>query len=257
MKKIKKQKRPLTPREKETKFITITTRILLVLTLALAVAYAGIFVAKQFKESDIQVLEELVKEPDTSKFLTRQIDETNLSSLKAKIETSGFDVIEEDDISYNKFNRTSIPLANNISLTANELGAFYNSLYLANDKYSTIIQQVDLTAITGGYSIKLVATLDFKKLFSKDLANMPSRIYVISNSEIKNGVITPLSTTYNNMDETTSNQLSNIFNENSSGLNIQSYIPNLIVNLTKNISQRTNTDFEITNNLISFNLKTV
>lgn len=256
MKKNKKQKRPLSASEKEQKFITISTRILLAITIAVAILYAGIFISKQFKNSDLTVLGELTKTPDTSQFLTHQITDENLTSLRSKIDASGLDIIEDDAISYNKFNNVSIAMTDNISLTSNEFGMLYNSLYLSNDKYSTVLQQVDITTDSEGYTLKIVATIDFKKLFPKEIDNMPARIYVISESKIKNGVITPLSTLYNNMDVTTSNQLTNILNESTSGLNIQSYIPNLVVNLAKNLSQRTNTNFDTSDNKFNFSLKT-
>jgi len=251
-----KQKRKRTSAEKEQTFINISTKILVIITIIAAVAYAVISIKNQFNSSGLKALEELGKEPDTSTIITRPITDELYTSLNSKIENSGFDVLVDGEVDYGKFCQTTIDITNNLSLTSNELGLLYNSIHLTNpDKYSMIVKQVDTEKLSNGYKLKIVCTVDMKTLFPS-VPDVPARVYITSESEIKSGVITPLKTIYNNLSTSLSDELSTAINDQESKPNIQNYIPSLIVNFMKNIVQKTNTTLEVSNNQISFNLKT-
>lgn len=251
-----RQKRKKTGAEKEQIFINISTKILVAVTLIVAVVYAVISIKNQFSSSGLKALEELGKEPDTSTIITRPITDELYTSLNTKITNSGFDILVDGDIDYEKFCQTTIAINDNLSLASNELGLLYNSIHLTNpDKYSMIVKQIDTEVISNGYKLKIVCTVDMRTLFPS-VPDVPARVYITSESEIKSGVITPLKTIYNNMSTSLSDELSTAINDQEDKPNIQNYIPSLIVNFMKNIVQKTDTTLSVSNNQVAFNLKT-
>lgn len=254
--KKKTKKIPKTPKQKEELFVNIGTKILLAITIIVAIVYAIIGVKNSLKGSDYKLIEELGKEVDTSQFLTDPIETQHETSLLAKLERSGLDLTEEGVVVYEKFNRTEIPISENISFTANEYAVLYNLIFLNNsDKYGIDLKQLQFETIDGGYKIKSVCTIALKSLVPS-LESVPTRIYLINECEIKNGVITPLSTSYNNLSSSLSKTLTETIND-SANMDIETYVAKQIVKFSNNLATRTNCDVVVNGTAISFNLKTL
>lgn len=251
----KNKKIPKTSKQKEELFVNIGTRILLVITIVIAIVYSVLGIKNSLKDSDYKLLEELSKEVDTSQFLTDPIATQHETSLYTKLENSGLDLTEEGTVVYEKFNRTEIPISENITLTANEYAVLYNLIFLNSpDKYGIDLKQLQIEAIDGGYKIKSVCTFNLKSLIT-GLDGVPTRAYLINECEIKSGVITPLSTTYNNLSSSLSKTLTETIND-SANVDMEKYVAKLLVKFSTNLATRTNCDIVVSGTNISFNLKT-
>ena len=258
--KKKKKNKALTSAEKEEKFVKISTRLLMIVVILLAVTFSFLSILNRFKQSDLTALKELAKEVNEDDIVTNPFFEADLNSAILKCQTAGLDIVDGNSFSLEKFNNVNITISENITLTAAEFGAMYNNIYAdAPDKYSTILRQLEFFKTESGYKIKIVCTVDFKLLLNNlatSLTDLPTRIFVTSEAEIKNGVSSPLKLTYNALDETLSNQLSTSLNQSSGNTNVQTYFATLISDFITKLTQRTNTGATVDNDKITFSLKT-
>lgn len=255
-KKKQTEKRKRTPAEKESLFINISTKILLLITIIVAIALAGKSIADELKGSDFKALQELTKEVDTSLFIDNPIMDSDNTNIKQKITDSAWDIMEDGLASYGKFSNPTIAVTSGLSATPNELGSLYNEIYISyGDTFNTILKQITVTADSDGYNLKLVCTMDLSKMFpskSMNMSSLPARVYIISNSKIKSGAITPLSTTINNLDQKLSAQLIDATNE-SNNMDFQKYVPSIFTDFIKALSQKTGLTLDVNSNRISFN----
>lgn len=253
-KKKQTKRKERTPAEKEALFVNIATKVLLVITIIVAVALAGKSIIDEIKGSDIKALQELTKEVDTSLFIDNPIVENDSINIKQKLNDSGWDLIVDEMASYEKFNNSNITTSSGLTATSNEIGALYNEIFISyGDKFNSILKQITVTAEDGGYNLKLVCTMDLNKMFPTNTINMslPARVYIISNSKIKSGAITPLSTTINNLDAKFSKQIIETTNE-SNNIDFENYVPSIFTNFIKDLSQKTGLTLNVNSNQIGF-----
>lgn len=255
----KTNNKPKTPAEREASFVNISTKILLIITIIVAVAFSAKYIVDEVKGSDITSLKKLTEEVDTSLFLDNPITESNATTIKQKLNANNWDLLQDGIASYDKFSQTNISAEKTLTATPNELASLYNEIYVSySDNFKTILKQASLTAIDGGYTLKLVCTMDLTKLLPTEKLNMslPSRVYVISTSEIKNGVTTPLSTVLNNLDTTTSRQIIDSINSTNS-INFAKYVPAIFTDFINSLYTKTGFSVTLAQNSISFNQKTL
>lgn len=255
MKKVK-QKTPRTTQQKEDLFVKIGTKILIVVCIIVAIVYAIKSVGDTLKVSDLKLVEELSKEVDISLIVTNPIESDDETSLYAKISASGLDILDENVISYEKYNRTNISITSGVTFSANEFALLYNALFFDHpDKYNTTLKQLDFFSIDGGYKIRCVSAMDLNKLLPSLDTGTGLKIYVVNECEIKNGVITPIKTAFNNMSDELCSQLVSSINSQDT-INIEKYVASQITRFADTLATRINCNTAIADGTISFTPKT-
>lgn len=255
MKKVK-QKNPRTAQQKEDLFIKIGTKILIIVCIIIAIVYAIKSVGNALKVSDLKLMEELSKEVDVSLIVTKPIESDDETLLYAKISTSELDILNENVISYEKYNRTNISITNSVTFSANEFAVLYNALFFDHtDKYNTTLKQLDFISIDGGHKIKCVSAMDLNKLLPSLDTGTGIKIYIVNECEIKNGVVTPIKTTFNNMSDELCSQLVSSINSQDT-INIEKYVASQITRFADTLATRTNCNLAVVDDAISFTPKT-
>ena len=269
MKKNKKikTKTPKSSFEKEQSFIKISTRLLIITVFIIAVIVAfnktfGKIDLSNTETNSLSALSKLSNKVDTTKLISNQLSDTDKPALIEKIKASGLDILTNDEIDYEKYSLDSISINSDLNLNSNEVGLIYSYLFVNNtDKYNTVIYEISITKNNDTITLKTVASINFYNLFTSKLSgsqndetikSLPKRIYITNTTTYTNEVFSYSQAVFNNLTESESKEISNLIKNTNKTVDLNNYIPNLIIEMINNIATKTNTSFIFDDNSLTF-----
>jgi len=262
--KKKKQKRPLTSLEKEQKFIKISTRICLILVFTFAIGYGVADTANKFSTSEVQLSQDFIKlceQVNTGELIYAPIDNDYYDGLVTKINASELDIMDDDKLSYEKYNKEAITLNSDLILNNQELALMYSYIFMFNpDTYDIIIQQLIIDTYDKGYSIEIISTMDFYLLFSSkadanyssnELKSLPKKVFATNKVVVENNTFAYSNVKFNNLTDEESLSIAKLINS-VNNVNLNEYVPNLILTFVNNLSQKTGSLFSFEDSCVKF-----
>ena len=263
-KKKKRKKKKLTPQEKEARFVKIGSRLCVIFVIVFAVFYSAFTVfGGTGDEGSAQKLDfdAIYKTCDESLIITDDINVKYKDAMIDKIKTSQLDIINNDNPTYEKFDQESISIGSDISFTSREIALLYTYTFSTNpDPYDMVLRQYTVTQHDDSITVYSVATLSLYKLFTKHVKalyddetidKLPKKIFVVNTSTYKDGVWTFSNVLYNNMTPEQSETMSSYIAQTTPNINLDRYVPKLVLTYLTVLSERTNTTLTYVDNGIT------
>lgn len=268
--KKKKQKKKL---HGEEKFVKMGTRVLMLITIVFCIilgtikTFSGDEDGNNYLTADFTSLYEVC---DTREIITIPVSDDYRAGMVEKINTANLDILSDNPStenmpSYEKFSQDNISITSNISFTSQEVALLYSYVYMFNpDAYDTILQQFIINKSDNGVvTIDIVSSISFYDLFTKKvkgqyesnaISQLPKRIYAINSFTLDNGTCIYSDVKYNNMSVEKSKEVSQLINTATPDINMNNYIPNLVVNFLNELSTKSNTTLTYINDGITLSI---